>query len=113
MLKETCYSDVCFYAEQVAQQALKAFLYAQGERAVTVHALNALVEQCAAYDPDFASLSEPCRIVGRYYIPTRYPDALVFPEVPFEEYTEVEAGEAQELARQIMHLVQQKLGGPS
>ena len=53
------------------------------------------------------------KVLDQYYIPTRYPDALAFPGVPYETYTERQAQEAVQLARTIVSLVQKKVGLPS
>jgi HEPN domain-containing protein len=86
------YSDTCFMAEQAAQKALKGFLMAQGQRSVPVHSVAQLAERCAQFDADFAAHVTAGRLLDQYYIPTRYPDALAPPAVPFESYTQ-EQGE--------------------
>ena len=113
LLKETCYSDSCFHAEQTGQLALKAFLYGQGERSVLIHSVKALVDRCVTYDAGLRRLTDAGKILDQFYIPTRYPDALADPALPFETYTKDEAEEATHLAEQILTLVQQKLRSPS
>lgn len=54
-------------------------------------------------------LIEVAKFLDRYYIPTRYPDALASPAVPYETYTEKDAVEAIGLAEKITELVKQKL----
>ena len=46
----------CFVAQQVAEKALKAFLYAQGEEIVIGHSVEALSRWAAEYDRDFEAL---------------------------------------------------------
>ena len=113
LLKETCYSDSCFHAEQTGQLALKAFLYGQGERSIPIDSVKALVERCATYQAEFRSVTDAGKILDQFYIPTRYPDALADPALPFETYTKAEAEEAVRLATQILALVQQQLGVPA
>jgi HEPN domain-containing protein len=96
-------------AEQAAQKALKAFLLAQGHRAVPVHSVAQLAEHCTEIDPDFAVHITPGRILDQYYIPTRYPDALAPPAVPFESYTEEQGEKAVAAAQAIITPVAQKL----
>ncbi len=86
------YSDACFMAEQASQKALKGFLLAQGERSVPVHSVAQLAERCARIDPNFKEHIASGRLLDQYYIPTRYPDALPPPAIPFESYT-LEQGE--------------------
>lgn len=111
LLADSYYSDSCFHAEQTGQLALKAFLYGQGERFVVIHSVKELAEQCAGRDPAFQSVVDAGRVLDQYYIPTRYPDALAFPGMPYETYAEREAKEAVEFASTIVTLVKQKLRG--
>ena len=103
------YSDACFLAEQAAQKALKAFLYFKGKRYVPIHSVGALVETILEYDKEFESLINYGRKLDQYYIPTRYPDALAPPAVPFETYTREQAEEALKYAEEIFNLVNKKI----
>lgn len=70
------YHLACFLAQQVAEKALKAFLYAQGEEVVVGHSVARLCARVAEYE---STLAERCRewsALDGYYVPTRYPDAL-------------------------------------
>ena len=109
LLQQACYAESCFHAEQAGQLALKAFLYGQGERFVKLHSVKELVEQCARRDPTFQQLVDAGKTLDQYYIPTRYPDALAFPGLPYETYTERQAREAVEFATRICDLVRQKV----
>jgi HEPN domain-containing protein len=102
------YSDACFMAEQAAQKALKAFLIARGQRAVPLHSVAQLAERCAQLDPAFSVHITPGRILDQYYIPTRYPDALAPPAVPFESYTEDQAQRAVTTVGSLVALVNEK-----
>ncbi|MBI4483997.1 MAG: HEPN domain-containing protein [Acidobacteria bacterium] len=104
------YSDACFMAEQASQKALKAFLVAQGRRSVPIHSVAHLAERCSQIDGDFATHIVTGRILDQYYIPTRYPDALAPPAVPFESYTREQGEKAVVAARAILDLVARKLG---
>jgi HEPN domain-containing protein len=103
------YSDACFMAEQAAQKALKAFLIAHGERVVLIHSVAQLAEHCAQLDPAFTAHTTPGRILDQFYIPTRYPDVLAPPAVPFESYTQEQGEMAVAAAQAIVTLVAQKL----
>ena len=102
------YSDACFMAEQAAQKALKAFLIWQGQRSVPLHSVAQLAERCAEFDPDFAAHITAGRILDQYYIPTRYPDALAPPAVPFESYTQEQGERAVIAVQTLLALVTQK-----
>ena len=96
-------------AEQTAQIALKAFIIAHKRRFIWEHSVQELARLCSQYDKDFAEVVEAGKILDRYYIPTRYPDALASPAVPYKTYTEKDAVEAIGLAEKIIDLVKQKL----
>lgn len=104
-------AEACFHAEQTAQLALKAFLYARGRRRITIHSVLELAQQCAAEDGDFSPLVEYGGTLDRYYLSTRYPDALPAPAVPFESFTDREARQALGYATEIVELVRAKVPG--
>ncbi|MFA4872565.1 MAG: HEPN domain-containing protein [Patescibacteria group bacterium] len=106
-LEHAFFSDACYSAEQAAQKALKGYLYLKGSRMVWKHSVKELLDECATYDSQFAALIDAGRILDQYYIPTRYPDALAPPAVPFESYTETQAREAIALAQNIVTQVEQ------
>jgi len=96
-------------AEQTAQVALKSFIIARKRRQIWEHSIQELARLCNQYDKDFTELVEAGKILDRYYIPTRYPDALASPAVPYKTYTNKDAVEALGLAEKIIGLVKQKL----
>ncbi|HXH09570.1 MAG TPA: HEPN domain-containing protein [Alphaproteobacteria bacterium] len=103
------FSDACFMAEQAAQKALKAFLLGHGHRSVPIHSVAQLAERCAQLDPAFAVHITAGRVLDQYDIPTRYPDALAPPAVPFESYTQEQAKTAVAAAQATVALVAQNL----
>jgi len=98
----------CFLAQQAAEKALKAYLYAQGERAVIGHATYLLLRQCQHYDASFDALRDLCRRLDQYYIPTRYPNGLPG-GIPHEVYTRDQAQEAIASAQRVLNQVEQLL----
>ena len=96
-------------AEQSAQKALKAFLIGQGHRSALVHSVAQLTERCAQIDPAFTAHITAGRVLDQYDIPTRYPDALAPPAVPFESYTQEQGTTAVAAAQAIVSLVAQNL----
>ena len=103
------FSDACFMAEQATQVVLKAYLYFNGERFVNIHSVTALLKKAGEYCKDFLSLLEIGAKLDQYYIPTRYPDALPAPAVPYEEYKRRQAEEAVGIAKKILSLVKRKI----
>ena len=103
------YSDACFMAEQAAQKALKAFLIGHGHRSVPIHSVAQLAERCAQIDPAFTVHMTSGRVLDQYYIPTRYPDALAPPALPFESYTQEQGITAVAAAQAIVARVAENL----
>ena len=105
------FSDACFMGEQASQKALKGFLISHGRRSVPIHSVAQLVEECSQIDKDFSVHIAPGRILDQYYIPTRYPDALAPPAVPFESYTKEQGDKGVQAAKAIVSLIRQKFLG--
>ena len=102
-------ADACFHAEQTAQLTLKAFLYSLGMRYVTIHSVRELALKCAEEDDAFSAFVEYGTSLDRYYLSTRYPDALPEPAVPFQSFTEREAREAVGYATEMVETVKAKV----
>lgn len=100
----------CFVAQQVAEKALKAFIYAQGEELVVGHSVEALSRWAAEFDADFERLRGTVAPLDGYYIPTRYPNGLP-DSIPALVYTQGAAEDAMRMADQVLQTVQQKLRG--
>lgn len=103
------YHIACFLAQQVAEKALKAFLYAQGEEVVLGHSVDRLCEAAAKYDPKFSERRNAWAILDGYYVPTRYPNSLP-DSIPARVYNKAVAEEAVRLAEEAVAFVQSKLG---
>jgi HEPN domain-containing protein len=100
----------CFLSQQVAEKALNAFLYAQGEEVVLGHSVERLCAASARYLPEFADKARRWSLLDGYYIPTRYPNGL--PDgIPADVYTEDAARDAVALAGEavawVRHLLDQ------
>ena len=111
-LKSRLYSASCFMSEQSANVALNAYLVFKTSRPVSrIHSVKKLAEICLQYDEEFKEIIEYGKILDRYYIPTRYPDALAPPAVPYEIYTAKDAKEAVSFARKIIDKVKREFEG--
>lgn len=93
----------CFLAQQAAEKALKAFLYAQGERAVIGHSILRLIERARVYEGGFADLADAKRL-DEVYIPSRYPNGLE-ETTPGDFYTEEDARLCIGLAQRVLERV--------
>lgn len=104
LAKEGGWHLACFLAQQVAEKALKAFLYAQGEEIVLGHSVERLCAAAAAFRSEFAEKAKRWSLLDGYYIPTRYPNGL--PDgIPARIYTEEAARGAVALAGEAVEWV--------
>lgn len=108
-LKGKRYSAACFWSQQAAEKALKAFLYSKGEQSLFEHSVAKLTQDCLKYSDLFALFKEKAALIDRYYIPTRYPNGLPFPAVPSKSFSKSEAQEAIKTASEILELVKDQL----
>lgn len=89
----------CFDCQQVAELYLKGFLVLNGRKPPRTHSLLLLIERCIDLDSGLGRLSEECKFLTKYYIPTRYPS------YPFPEYSDEEAGEAKKSVEKIVLVI--------
>ncbi len=111
MFENGLWAKTCFESEQTAQLALKAFLYGLGRRAINIHSIGELILECGSHDEDFLVYLDRGKTLDKYYLPTRYPDALPPPAIPYQSFTEDEARQALDLAVDLVQLVRQKIPG--
>ncbi|MGB9595296.1 MAG: HEPN domain-containing protein [Candidatus Poribacteria bacterium] len=102
------YNVACFLAQQSAEKILKAYLIAQGVESVWGHSTWELCKIAKGIDKDFARVENEARSLEKYYIPTRYPDALPG-AIPSEAFDENDAKSAISMTSKIIELVQSKL----
>lgn len=69
------YAWCCFACHQAAEKALKAILEHFGTPTAG-HNLIALINEVSKFTAVPSGVETACRILNRYYIPTRYPDAF-------------------------------------
>ena len=105
LFKEGGYYLVCFLAQQVAEKALKAFIYTQGEEIVIGNSVRQLTLRVAEYDTDFKRSIEDWAILDSYYIPTRYPNGLP-DDIPARVYNQDAAEKALSLAEGVVSKVE-------
>ena len=107
--KEGIHNQTCFHSQQAAEKALKGFLVAKGRPVPKTHILAQLIGICAAMDSDFEAFEVDCLNLDRYYVPTRYPDALPG-SLPEGLPDAKDAQQALGAARRIFDFVAGKLG---
>ncbi len=70
------YGQVCFLCQQAAEKYLKGFLVAKGIKPQKIHSVATLALKCAKLEKAFGKIIPICKVLDRYYIPTRYPVAI-------------------------------------
>lgn len=108
-LREEFYHQACFLSQQAAEKALKAVLYAGGERVVLGHSVVELSRRLVAGIPELARLLESAGALDQYYVATRYPNGLPG-GVPFEAFGEQQARRAIEEAADFISFARRRLG---
>jgi len=103
------YHLVCFLAQQIAEKALKGYLYSQGEELVVGHSVERLCAAASSYSPTFSEKRPRWAILDGYYVPTRYPNSLP-DSIPSQVYTEDAAREALNLAEEAVAVIEEELG---
>ncbi len=102
------YSLACFLCQQAGENALKAFLYAQGAEQVLGHSVAELATECGNLDREFRVLKPRAAPLDHYYLPTRYPNSLPG-GIPAEAFDETDAHRALQLAGEVIGVVKGKL----
>lgn len=90
-LSDGNYEWVCFQAQQSAEKALKALVYASG-RSIWGHTLVGLLDSLKdLYSVD--ELWDEARLLDRHYIPSRYPNVYEsgYPGMFYDKKTAEEA----------------------
>ena len=106
------YNLACFLAQQSAEKALKAVLYASGEEKVWGHSVAELCSDAETFDKTFEELRKTAGPLDRYYIPTRYPNGLPG-GIPADAYLEDDALKALGMAEKVIETVRRKMPSSS
>lgn len=95
------YHIACFLSQQIAEKALKAFLYSKGEVQVFGHSVSVLADRMAQYEKSVKEKVSDWSILDGFYIPTRYPNGLP-DSIPARIYNKKTAQEAVDLANDVV-----------
>ena len=108
MFRERFYNKVCFFSQQCVEKILKAYLLFHQQPLLRTHKIVDLLSCATQKGIVFKQFEEEALALDRYYIPTRYPDAVIgsLPEgLPGKSH----AAEAKEAAFRILEFVKSKL----
>jgi len=104
--RDEMFNQVCFHAQQAAEKCLKAVLHKKGQLPPKTHKIIDLLTVLT--ELDLGELRETVLLLDRFYIPTRYPDAL---PGGFEEGlpTAEDAREALDTAARLLRTVESQM----
>ncbi len=109
-LSRSIFRQTCFHAQQAVEKALKGLL----DTRLGTHPKSHSLEQMLLYDAgirtELRKWRTPCRNLDRFYIPTRYADALPG-LLPAGEPTKADAQNALNDAKAIVTEIREKIGG--
>jgi HEPN domain-containing protein len=103
------YNVACFLAQQSAEKALKAYLFSRGAEEVWGHSVAELCKDAQTFDPAFGQLEIKASPLDKYYVPTRYPNALPG-GIPSKAFDENDAENAIHLAKEVIDFVKLRGG---
>lgn len=98
---------VTFHCQQAVEKMLKGTIQDSGRVPPRLHKLPRLLLACQRLDPACESLREPCRVLDRYYVPSRYPEAAAG-SGPLGLPGLAEAAEAVRLAEEVWRFFQER-----
>ncbi|MEM2122170.1 MAG: HEPN domain-containing protein [Candidatus Bathyarchaeia archaeon] len=107
LLRDGKYAASCFHSQQAAEKASKALLLLYG-RFEPGHSVSELLLAAQKSGINVADEHiQYARILDRYYIPTRYPNAFER-GAPHEYFLKRDAEEAIRLAEEIINIVKEE-----
>ena len=110
LAREGGYNIACFLAQQVAEKALKGFLYSRGADLVMTHSVDELLGMAAVHDEAFRTAPQGWGSLDGYYVATRYPNALPG-SIPARVYSREMAAGAVGLAREVVEFAARRIEG--
>lgn len=102
-LRDEVFSAACFHAQQAVEKTVKAMLLEKTGRVPKQHSLLRLTEMSESKEI-FEQQKEQLEFLDKFYVPTRYPDALPgsLPEgLPGKEDAEKAVASAKEVIKSV------------
>jgi HEPN domain-containing protein len=104
------FNVACFLAHPSAEKALKAYLILKGAEEIWGHSVGELCENAKNFNEEFKKIEKDSKSLDKYYIPTRYPNALPG-GIPSESFDKNDAEKAISLAEKIISFIKSKTEG--
>lgn len=101
------FAPACFWAQQAAAKALRAFLYINNESGRETRSVVELLDRAISYEEGFKDFVEASGRIDLYYKTSRFPDAIPG-GIPAEVLIERDAKEAIKVAGDIINVVAEK-----
>lgn len=101
------HAPACFWAQQSAAKALRAFLFIMKEDARETRSVVELLDRAITYEEGFKEFVGSSGRLDLYYKTTRFPDSIPG-GIPAEVITERDAREAIKLASDILVITERK-----
>ena len=101
------YAPACFWAQQSAAKALRAFLFLNREDARETRSVMDLLDRAITYEEEFKNFVGTSTSLDIYYKTSRFPDALPG-GIPAEVITQKDSRDALKQAADIMAIVEKK-----
>lgn len=98
------FGSACFVCQQVAEKALKAYLFSKKQTLIRTHHLPSLNAKCKEFDQDFSQLKDAVNTLTNYYTDTRYPDIWDYSRFESKKLAE----EAIKLAEQVLNFISER-----
>jgi HEPN domain-containing protein len=102
------YNACCFFCQQAAEKAIKAYLYQQGAEHIYGHSVAELCLEASKLDQSFDDIRTAVSPLDVYYIPTRYPNALPG-GIPSKAFSVEDAERALAMVKIVIELADKKL----
>lgn len=99
------FGNVCFICQQIAEKALKSYLFSEKQTLVRTHHLPVLNAKCKEFDKDFSQLKDAVNTLTNYYTDTRYPDIWDYSRFQDKKLAE----EALKFAEQVLNFISERI----
>ena len=110
LFKNQLYNLVCFHSQQCVEKSLKTLIIKIGESFNKSHSLIDLLAKCDKLGiGEIRKYEDYVIILDRYYIPTRYPEAILAILPDGRLPNESDAREAYQMAEEIYNFVVEKI----
>lgn len=106
--KSESYDLVCFLSQQVAEEALKAYLFCQGKEEISAHAITELCQIASEHDEEFSQLKSEIEGLNYFNIVVKHSNP-VESAIPCTFFSQADAEKAIVTAKEVLDFVRNKL----